>query len=139
MNRFLLILIMVFGSVYGYAGEPLIDEHQLIALSAHDKVWSDCNEERINNKDSRCHLKISLGQTNDWPIPKRGTKEYCKQQYANLSVDELEGKSKEIETVYETARYFPMDSSAEPERGEITKGDLNVEIQCISDYIKLKQ
>ena len=130
---------MGFGSVYGYAGEPLIDEHQLNALSAHDKVWSDCNEERIKNKESRCHLKISLGQTNDWPIPKRGTNEYCQEQYENLSVDELEGKYTEIEAVYDKARYFPIGSSLEPERGEITKGDLNSEIRCLSDYIQMKK
>lgn len=107
MNRLLLIVMMVFGSIYVYAVKPLMDDHQLNAIEAHEKIVGDCMEEMKRNKKSNCLSSLAF-DNNAWPIPKRGTKEFCQKQYASLSVDTLEGKFNEIEVVYETARYFSI-------------------------------
>ena len=138
MKRVIIFMFTVFIVSPVVAAEPLIDDHQLKAVEAHEKINRECDEETDKDKKIKCLFYLSQGD-NQWPLPFRGTDRYCKEQYASLSVSELESKFKEIESIYEHARYFPIGSALQPERGEITKGDLNSEIQCISDYIHLKK
>ena len=138
MTRLFLLLCMATIINPVNAGEPLIDGHQMKAVEANEKLESDCEKEFREKQDMKCKYYLAQGD-NRWPIPLRGTDRYCKEAYASLSVEELEVEFKKIEAVYEQARFFPVGSAIEPERGEVTKGDLNSEIRCISDFIELKK
>lgn len=137
MTRLYLLTLIAFLMNVVYAVEPLIDEYQLKAVTAHEEKNRECDNITDTDKKIKCLYSLSDGN-NLYPLPLRGTERYCKEQYSTLSVDELEAEFKKIEAVYEQARFFPVGSAIEPERGEVTKGDLNSEIRCISDFIELK-